>query len=269
MTIAERRATFHRLHHGSELFVMPNAWDAGSARLLAAAGFPALATTSSGFAWTLGRNDQETTRDELLRHVELLAAATDLPLSVDSERCFGEQPAEVAETVRRLGEAGAAGCSIEDYDPATGAIDEPARATERVAAAAEAAHAGEPMVLTARAENHLYGRDDLPDTIARLVAYRDAGADVLYAPGLREGADIRAVVEEVAAPVNVLALPGVPPVAELARLGVRRVSAGGGLASAAYAAALRGAADLQAGGGADYLLDGLAPELRAAAFGVG
>ena len=246
---------------------MPNAWDAGSARLLAAAGFPALATTSSGFAWTLGRTDQETTRDELLVHVEALASATDLPLSVDSERCFGAHPEQVAETVRLLGEAGAAGCSIEDYDPATGAIDEPGAATERVAAAAEAAHAGEPMVLTARAENHLYGLTDLGDTIARLLAYRDAGADVLYAPGLREPDDIRAVVEAVGAPVNVLALPGVPTVEELAGLGVRRVSAGGGLASAAYAAALRAAAGLSAGGGAEYLLDGLSPEQRAAAFG--
>jgi 2-methylisocitrate lyase-like PEP mutase family enzyme len=172
---AERRARFRALHERKQIFVMPNPWDVGSARVLAAAGFEALATTSAGFAWTLGKHDQHVTRDELLEHVAALAAATELPLSVDSERCFASDPAGVAETVSLLADAGAAGCSIEDYDPATGQIDDVATAAKRVAAAAEAAHRGQGMVLTARAENHLYGRGDLDDTIERLAAYRAAG----------------------------------------------------------------------------------------------
>ena len=249
MTLADRRARFRALHQRPGLFVMPNPWDAGSARLLADCGFEALATTSAGFAWTLGRPDQRVTRDELVAHVERLAEATDLPLSVDSERCFAGTPEGVGETVRMLAAAGACGCSIEDYDPETGAIDDPASATARVAAAATAAHEGDPMVLTARAENHLHGVEDLDDTIARLVAYRDAGADCLYAPGLTTAAQITAVVEAVAAPVNVLSLPACPPVRELEALGVRRVSTGSLLASAAYAAMLAGARELLAGGG--------------------
>ncbi len=241
MPIADRRARFRQLHADDGIFVMPNPWDAGSARLLQWSGFQALATTSAGLAWTLGKNDQQVTRDELVAHVAWLSAATDLPLSVDSERCFADDLAGVAETVRLLGEAGAAGCSIEDYDPATGRIDEVGRAAERVAAAAQAAHEGDAMVLTARAENHLYGAGDLADTIARLVAYRAAGADVLYAPGLTDPADIAAVVAAVDAPVNVLALPDGPSVAELGELGVRRVSTGSLLASAAYGAMLAGA----------------------------
>ena len=186
---------------------MPNPWDAGSARILAAAGFEALATTSAGFAWTLGKLDQQVTRDELVAHVADLSAATDLPLNVDSERCYPDDPGGVAETVRLLAEAGAAGCSIEDYDPATGAIDDVGLAAERVSIAAEAAHGlAEPMVLTGRAENHIRGVDDLDDTIARLIAYRDAGADCVYAPGLTDIAAIRSVVEAVGIPVNVLAL---------------------------------------------------------------
>lgn len=249
MSIAQRRARFRALHARPGLFVMPNPWDMGSARLLASAGFEALATTSAGFAWTLGRPDQQVALDELLVHVERLAAATDLPLSVDSERCFADTPDGVAETVRLLAEAGASGCSIEDYDPATGAIDDIGRATERVAAAASAAHEGDPLVLTARVENHLHGIGDLGDTIARLVAYRDAGADCLYAPGLTTAEQIAAVVAAVAAPVNVLSLPACPPVHELEALGVRRVSTGSLLASAAYAGALAGARELRSGGG--------------------
>ena len=142
-------------------------------------------------AWTLGRNDQHVTRDELVARVAELAAATPLPLSVDSERCFADDLEGVAETVTLLAEAGASGCSIEDYDPATDSIDAAARAAERVAAAADAAHRlDEPMVLTARAENHLHGVDDLNDTIARLSGYRDAGADAVYAPGLRDPSQI-------------------------------------------------------------------------------
>jgi 2-methylisocitrate lyase-like PEP mutase family enzyme len=266
MSIADRRARFRRLHAEDEIFVMPNPWDAGSARLLAWSGFKAVATTSAGLAWTLGKNDQQVTRDELVAHVAWLSEATDLPLSVDSERCFADDLAGVAETVRLLGEAGAAGCSIEDYDPATGRIDEIGRAAERVAAAAQAAHEGDAMVLTARAENHLYGGGDLADTIARLVAYRDAGADVLYAPGLTDPADIAAVVAAVAAPVNVLALPDAPTVAELGELGVRRVSTGSLLASAAYGAMLGGARELLGTGSSGYARTGLPRDVRAAAL---
>jgi len=266
MTVGERRARFRELHAAEGIFVMPNAWDEGSARLLAWSGFDAIATTSAGFAWTLGRNDQNVTLDELVTHVERLSAATDLPLSVDSERLFAPDPAGVAETVRLLAAAGAAGCSIEDYDPATGRIDPVDVAAERVAAAAAAAHAGERMVLTARAENHLHGVDDLDDTIARLVAYETAGADAVYAPGLTDPADIRAVVTAVGVPVNVLALPDTPPVAELGDLGVRRVSTGSLLASAAYGALLAGARELRTQGSSDYARAGLPRDVRTAAF---
>ena len=266
MSVADRRRRFRDLHaHG--IFVMPNAWDVGSARLLAAAGFDALATTSGGFAWSIGRADYRVRRDELLAHVAALAAATELPLSVDSERCFAADPDGVAETVRLLGEAGAAGCSIEDFDPASGAIDDAGVAAERVAAAAEAAHAGDPMVLTARAENHLHGVDDLDDTIARLRAYRAAGADVVYAPALRDPAHIAAVVDAVDAPVNVLLIPGVPAVGQLRSLGVRRVSTGSALASVAYGALVAAARELAAEGTSAYVRGGLSPEVRAAAFG--
>jgi 2-methylisocitrate lyase-like PEP mutase family enzyme len=173
-------ARFRELHEREQLFVMPNPWDVGSAKLLASLGFEALATTSAGFAWSLGKVDQTVTRDELLAHVRALAA-TPLPLNVDSERCFPDEPGGVAETVRLLAEAGAAGFSIEDYDPARDAIDDVEVAAERVRVAAEAK--GD-LVLTGRAENHLHGVDDLDDTIARLLAYRDAGADVVYAPEL-------------------------------------------------------------------------------------
>ena len=174
-----------------------------------------------------------------------VAAATSVPLNVDSERCYPDDPGGVAETVRLLAEAGAAGCSIEDYDPATGRVDEIGLAAERVAEAAEAAHAlADPMVLTGRAENHIRGVDDLADTIARLVAYRDAGADCLYAPGLTDLDQIRAVVEAVRAPVNVLALPAGPTIAELDSVGVRRVSTGSLLAGAAYGALVSGAREL-------------------------
>ena len=264
MTVADRRTTFRRLHEGPDVFVMPNAWDAGSARLLAAAGFSALATTSAGFAWTLGRADQQVSREELIGHVRALAGATPLPLSVDSERCFADDPAGVGETVAMLGEAGAAGCSIEDYDPATDSIDPLGRAAERVAAAAEAAHRGERMVLTARAENHLHGVDDLDDTIARLRAYREAGADAVYAPGLVDPAQIRAVVEALAAPVNVLVLPGGPTVSELGALGVRRISTGSLLASSSYKAMLGPASSLLGGGGLGDGFAGLSPDDRAA-----
>ena len=218
----DRRARFRELHAGERLFVMPNPWDVGSARLLEAAGFEALATTSAGFAWSLGKLDRGVSRVDLVEHVAA-SRPRQLPLNVDSERCYPEDPGGVAETVALLADAGAAGFSIEDYDPATGRIDDVERASERVATAAEAAHGlGSPLVLTGRAENHIRGVDDLDDTIARLVAYRDAGADVVYAPGLASIDQIEAVVEAVGVPVNVLALPGGPSVAELEA--VRRAS---------------------------------------------
>ena len=238
--------------HLRGVFVMPNAWDVGSARLLASMGFPAIATTSSGHAAALGRTDQHVTRDELLVHVEALAAAVEIPVSVDAERCFADDPAGVAETVRLVAEAGAAGCSIEDYDPRSGSIDPIAVAVERVRAAAEAA-SKHSMVLTARAENHLYDLGDLDDTITRLRAYRDAGADVLYAPGLVTADEIKRVVDEIGAPINVLAMRRTPAVPVLAGLGVRRVSTGGGLARAAYGALVAAARELQDTGTSTYL----------------
>ena len=262
MSAAERCARFHELHRDG-MFLMPNPWDVGSARLLVHCGFEALATTSAGLAWSLGKDDQMVTRDEVVAHVRLLAGAVDVPLTVDSERCYADTTTGVAETVRMLADAGAAGCSIEDYNPATGRIDDIERASERVAAAAAAARETG-LVLTARAENHFYGGTDLDDTIARLVAYRAAGADVLYAPHLKDPTQIRAVVEAVDAPVNVLALRGGPTVAELAALGVRRVSTGGLLARAAYGSLLAGARELLATGTSNYAETGLSPADREA-----
>jgi 2-methylisocitrate lyase-like PEP mutase family enzyme len=266
-TVAERRARFAELHAADRLFVMPNPWDVGSARLLAACGFEALATTSAGFAWALGKHDQSVTRDELVAHVASLAAATDLPLNVDSERCYPEDPGGVAETVALLAEAGAAGFSIEDYDPAKDGMDDVGAAAERVAEAAEAAHrSAEPLVLTARAENHIRGVDDLDDTIARLVAYRDAGADCVYAPGLTDLRQIADLVAAVQIPVNVLVLPGGPTVAELAKAGVRRVSTGSLLASRAYGALVEAATTLTTDGSAPPASDLVPRETLRAAF---
>ncbi len=231
---------------------MPNPWDIGSARLLVSLGFEALATTSSGHAAGLGRADQNVTRDELLAHVEALGAAIEVPLNVDAERCFADDPAGVAETVELIARAGAAGCSIEDYDPQLNAIDPLDVAVERVAAAAEAARR-HGVVLTARAENHLYVIDDLDDTITRLCAYREAGAEVVYAPGLVDRSAIASVVEGVGVPVNVLAMRHGPTVAELAAIGVRRVSTGGSLARAAYGALVTAARELQGAGTSTYL----------------
>ena len=243
MATDDQRARFADLHRQGT-FVLPNAWDIGSARLLAKLGFAALATTSAGFAWTLGKEDNQVTRAELLDHVEALAKATPLPLSVDSQRCYSEELSGVAETVRLLAEAGAAGCSIEDYRPDDNAIDETAAAAERVGAAAEEGHR-HGLVVTARAENHLYRRGDLTDTIDRLRAYRAAGADVVYAPGLTSEQDIAQVVAAVGAPVNVLALPGTPTFDVLATLGVRRISTGSLLASAAYGALVEAGVELR------------------------
>jgi 2-methylisocitrate lyase-like PEP mutase family enzyme len=265
---AERRARFAELHARDALFVMPNPWDAGSAKLLASVGAEALATTSAGFAWTLGRLDGHVTRDELVAHVAALADATELPLNVDSERCFPDDPGGVAETVRLLGEAGAAGCSIEDWNPVDGRIENVGLATERVAEAAASARAFDPpLVLTGRCENHLHGVDDLDDTLTRLVAYRDAGAECLYAPWILTSEQIGAVVAAAQAPVNVLAAPAAPPVPELARLGVRRVSTGSMLASAAYGTLLAGARELLGDGTSRYAGSSMTQAEREAAFG--
>ena len=255
---ARRRDRFRQLHE-SGLFVMPNPWDVGSARILASMGFPALATTSLGHAASLGKVDQTVTRDELLTHVAALSGAVDLPLNVDAERCFADDPAGVADTVALLAEAGAAGCSIEDYDPVRGAIDDVAVATERVAAAADVAHR-HGMLLTGRAENALYGIDDIDDTIARLRAYREAGADVLYAPRLTDREHIRRVAQATEAPVNVLAMRNGPSIPELAQLGVRRVSTGGPLARAAYGALRRAAGELLGPGTSTYQDDAISSD---------
>lgn len=266
-SVSDRRARFRALHARDQLFVMPNPWDVGSARLLASCGFEALATTSAGFAWSLGKLDQRVSRDELVIHVASLAEATSLPLNVDSERCYPDDPGGVSETVALLAAAGAAGFSVEDYDPATDSIDDIAVAAERVAMAAEAARRlADPPVLTGRAENHIRGVDDLDDTVARLIAYRDAGAEVVYAPGLSELDQIAAVVKAVRAPVNVLALPTGPAVAELASVGVRRVSTGSALARFAYGALLTGARELQTEGSSRYAERGAPSESLEAAF---
>jgi 2-methylisocitrate lyase-like PEP mutase family enzyme len=267
MSAGDARARFRALHAREQLFVMPNPWDIGSARLLASCGFEALATTSAGFAWSLGRLDGGVTRDELADHTASLAGATELPLNVDSERCFPDDPGGVAETVALLAEAGAAGCSIEDYDPATGGVDSIEVAAQRVALAAEAAHdLPDPIVLTGRAENHFRGVDDFDDTLERLKAYRDAGADVLYAPGLAQLDQVAAVVKAVRAPVNVLALPKGPTIADLASVGVRRVSTGGALARAAYGALMAGADELHTAGSSRYVASGISNDALAAAF---
>ena len=263
----DRRVRFRALHGREQLFVMPNPWDTGSARLLQSCGFEALATTSAGFAWSLGKLDQSVSRDELIAHVGALADATTLPLNVDSERCYPDDPGGVIETVRLLAETGAAGFSIEDYDPATGGMDDIEVAAERVAVAAEAARRlPDPMVLTGRAENHIRGVDDVDDTVARLIAYRDAGADAVYAPGLIEIRRIAAVVEAVGVPVNVLALPNGPSIAELASVGVRRVSTGSLLASSAYGALMSGARELLTDGTSHYAERGVSPEALRSAF---
>ena len=233
--------TFRELH--DSFFVMPNPWDVGSAKLLESLGFAALATTSSGHAASIGKQDRQVTLDELVDHVRDMAAAVNVPINVDAEYCFATDVAGIAETVDRLYDAGAAGLSIEDFNPSTSAIDPIDIATERVAAAAEAARRNG-LVLTGRAENLIHGVDDLDDTITRLKAYRDAGADVLYAPGLVRLEDIERVVTEVAAPINYLIRPGGPPMADLKTVGVIRISTGGALARAAYAELERRAREL-------------------------
>jgi 2-methylisocitrate lyase-like PEP mutase family enzyme len=223
----EKATRFRALHEG-DAFIIPNPWDAGAARVLEALGFSALATTSSGFAFTLGRRDGGATLDEVAEHVRALSAASSLPVAVDLENGYGPDPADAANAIVRVAEAGAVGGSIEDYDVDDGLYDTD-RATERVAAAAEAAR-GLPFAftLTARAENHIRGNPDIDDTIARLQAYERAGADVLFAPGLRTADEVRTVCAAVGKPVNVLAHKGLT-MREIADAGAKRVSVGGAL----------------------------------------
>lgn len=238
-TQPEKAAAFRALHdHG--VFLLPNPWDAGSAKVLAALGFRALASTSSGFAFTLGRPDGGATLEEVTEHTRALDRATALPVTVDLEHGYGSRPEQVALAITRVAGAGAVGGSIEDYDPGSG-IYPVGYAAERVGAAAEAAaKVGFPFTLTARAENHIRGNPDLDDTIARLLAYERAGADVLYAPGLSTPAEIRTVCQAVSKPVNVLARPQLT-VAEIAEAGARRISTGGALAWTAMEAMITAA----------------------------
>ncbi len=242
---ADKAARFMALHRRERPLILANAWDVGSAKLLAALGFDALATTSSGYAATLGRLDYGITREESLAHADALVAATSLPVSADFEDGFAEDPEGVAETVRLALEIGLAGCSVEDWSAADGRLYGADAAAERVAAAAEVAHTGGVhLVLTARAENYLHGNPDLRDTVARLQAYQEAGADVLYAPALDRPEDLRDLIASVDLPINVLARRGTPPVPELSALGIKRVSVGGGFAFAALGAVVGAASEL-------------------------
>jgi len=230
----ELGAAFRALHEG-EPFVIPNPWDAGSAKVLAALGFKALASTSSGFAFTLGRRDGEATLEEVIAHTAALAAATALPVAIDLENGYGPEPVDAATAVTRAADAGAVGGSIEDWDAERGLYGLE-HAAERIAAAVEAARSlGFPFTLTARAENHIRGNPDLDDTIARLQAFERAGADVLFAPGLRTADEIRAVAASTSRPLNVLARPDLS-FAEIAAAGGQRVSVGGALTWVAMSA---------------------------------
>jgi 2-methylisocitrate lyase-like PEP mutase family enzyme len=251
-TQAEKARAFRSFHERESAFIIPNPWDVGTARLLAYLGFEALATTSAGYAFSVGQRDNTIGRDQMIQHVGAIVAATDLPVSADLENGFGDDPETVVETIRLAAAAGLVGGSIED---ATNCPDDPIYdhqlAVERVRAAAEAAHAlAFPFTLTARAENYLVGRRDLNDTIKRLQAYQEAGADVLYAPGLTSKDDIAAVVRSVNRPVNVvMGLQGIQlSLAELSELGVKRVSVGSALSRAALGAFLRAAQEMRAHG---------------------
>ncbi len=255
-TVSEKRAAFRALHERG-CFVLPNPWDAGTARVLRDLGFKALATTSAGYAWSAGRSDGRVSREMALAHMLEIVAATDLPVNADFESGFGADPDAVAASVRLAVEAGVAGLSIED---STGNPDRPlhdtAEAVRRVRAARRAIDAcGGDTLLVARAENYIVGRHDLPDTLARLQAYAEAGADCLYAPGIRTREEIRAVVAAVAPkPVNLLIGPASAlTLAEIAALGVRRISLGSALARLAWGAFLRAARDMAAHGRFDAL----------------
>ena len=251
---SERAERFAALHVPGSPLLMPNAWDCGSARLFAAIGCQAIASTSGGFAASQGRLDGAMTHDEVLEHCGRLVASVDVPVSGDLEDCFAADPDGVAATVTDAIGAGLAGGSVEDFtrdrdDP----IYELAHAAERVRAAAEAAHGGPvPFVLTARAENYLHGRQDLADTIARLQAYQEAGADVLFAPRVVSEGELRRLLAEVDRPVSVLVTPGAPPLDQLAELGVARISVGGAVAAASYGFAVAAVTELRENGTANY-----------------
>lgn len=269
-TQSARSHLFLSLHHGDGPLLLPNPWDVGSAKLLAHLGFKALATTSAGHAATLGRLDGKVSRDEALGHAAAIVGATELPVNADFENGFAAEPDDVAANVRLAAATGLAGLSIEDYsrddaDP----IYHIELAKARVAAAAEAAHEGEArLVLTARAENYLHDRPDLADTITRLQAFQEAGADVLYAPWMVDPAEIKAVIESIDLPLNVLARPDGPTVAELAELGVARVSVGGAFALTGLAALNRAASEfLNQGTYAFFDEVGEGSAARDAAFG--
>ncbi len=258
-TQAEKGGAFRALHAQAAAFMIPNPWDVGTARLLARLGFKALATTSAGYAFSAGRQDYTIGRDEMIAHVGAMASATDLPVSADLENGYGDDPEGAAETIRRAAAAGAVGGSIEDTtnrpdDP----IAEIRAAAERVRAAAEAARSLPFLfTLTGRAENYLWGRPDLKDTITRLQAYQEAGADVLYAPGLTSRDDIATVVRSVDRPVNVvMGLRGVQlSAAELSDLGVKRISVGSALSRAALGAFLRAAREMRERGTFTFAAD--------------
>lgn len=265
----ELRSRFRELHHSPPaaptpgILVMPNPWDVGSARLLETVGAVALATTSAGHAGSMGRLDQHVAREELIAHVNELTAAVDVPFNVDAEDCYGRDVEGVVETVAMIAATDAAGFSIEDYDPSSDTIRDVAVAAERVAAARSV---DDGLVLTARCENLLHGVRDLDDTIARLEAYRDAGADVVYAPGLTDLEQISRVVEAIGIPVNILALPSAPPVPALAAAGVSRISLGSLFAWAAYGALVEAAGEVLGPGTSAYARRLLTSEVRTVAF---
>ncbi|RIA47672.1 isocitrate lyase/PEP mutase family protein [Dichotomicrobium thermohalophilum] len=249
---AESSSAFRALHHRDHAFVIPNPWDVGSARILASMGFEALATTSAGFAFSRGRKDGDVSRDAVIAHCLEIVGATPLPVSADLENGFGDSPEQVAETIALAGATGLAGGSIEDYTRQTDApIYGFDHAVERIAAAVDAARGLEAdFVLTARAENFLHGRPDLEDTIRRLQAFEKAGADVLYAPGLKDLEQIRTVCASVSKPVNVVMGLSGPSfsVAELSQAGVKRISVGSSLARLAYGELVRAAAEVRNSG---------------------
>jgi 2-methylisocitrate lyase-like PEP mutase family enzyme len=255
-TQAEKGQTFRDLHQRQQAFIIPNPWDIGTARLLAALGFEALATTSAGFAFSIGQRDNTIGRHRMMAHAREIVSATDLPVSADLENGFGDSPETVADTVRFAAATGLAGCSIEDStNGVTQSVYERPLATERIRAAVEVVRSLPfPFTLTARAENYLVGRPDLKDTIERLQSYQEAGADVLYAPGLRSKEDIATVVRSVNRPVNVvMGLQGVQLSAgELSSIGVKRISVGSALTRAALGAFLRAAKEMRDHGTFDF-----------------
>jgi len=258
LTQREKAERFKALHGREGAFVIPNPWDVGSARMLAGLGFEALATTSAGFANSHGRLDGQMTRDEVIEHCRGISAATELPVSADLENCFADDPAEVGETILLGARAGLVGGSIEDYGGGpSNRIYDFALAVERVHAAAEAARSLDfPFTLTARAENLIRGKDDLDDTIRRLQAFEAAGADVLYAPGLKTLDEVRSAAGALTKPLNVLAplLKGAT-VAQLADAGAKRISVGGALARAAVTALLRACAEMRDAGSFEWTSD--------------